>query len=257
MAIYLEKIVALDRKIVKFIGYNTPMKKYLLVIGLGVAIAVGIVGFWYLRNLSANPLRDERVMDWIRNPQKHPDWAVVVGKRCGDAPFQMPTNGFIGYLWDDSFRVGHRHQGIDIFGGTPPGQVEVRTAYAGYLSRLPDWKSSLIVRVPSDPLQPGRQIWTYYTHLAGPDGASLIAPEFPAGTSEVWVPAGTLLGRQGNFSGTPGSPAGVHLHFSIVMDDGQGKFRNELEIENTLDPSPYFGLNLNAHQNRDEIPLCK
>jgi hypothetical protein len=233
------------------------MKKYLLIIGLGVAIAAGIGVFWYLRGSSGNPLRDERVMDWIRNPQKHPDWAVVAGKRCGSAPFQLPTSGFIGYLWDDSFRIGHRHQGIDIFGGTVPGQVEVRTAYDGYLSRLPDWKSSLIVRVPSDPLQPGRQIWTYYTHLADPDGVSLIVPEFPMGTSEVWVPAGTLLGRQGNFSGTPGSPVGVHLHFSIVLDDGQGKFRNELQIENTLDPSPYFGLKLNARQNRDEIPLCK
>ena len=52
--------------------------------------------------------------------------------------------------------------------------------------------------------------------------------------------AGTFLGYQGNFSGTPGNPTGVHLHFSIVMDDGEGGFLNELKIRNTLDPSPYF-----------------
>jgi hypothetical protein len=231
------------------------MKKWLL-LGLVVLAAAGVGVYWVLRHWSSSPLRDERVLAWIRSPQSHPEWAVQMGQRCAAAPFMLPTSGYIGYLWDDSFRVGHRHQGIDIFGGAKPGVVEVRTAYDGYLSRLPDWKSSLIVRIPRDPLQPERQIWTYYTHLAGPDGVSLIAPEFPPGTSEVFVPAGTLLGRQGNFSGTPGAPVGVHLHFSIVLDDGQGHFRNELEIANTLDPSPYLGLNLNAHNNRDEIPRC-
>jgi hypothetical protein len=34
----------------------------------------------------------------------------------------------------------------------------------------------------------------------------------------------------------------MHLHFSVVKDDGHGKFLNELRIENTLDPSPYLGL---------------
>lgn len=176
--------------------------------------------------------------------------------RCGDAPFQLPTSGYIGYLWGDSFRPGHRHQGIDIFSGAQPGVVEVRAAFDGYLTRRADWKSSLITRIPSDPLQPGRQIWLYYTHLAGPDGKSLIAPEFPAGTQEVFVRAGTLLGWQGNYSGIAFAPVGVHLHFSIVLDDGGGNFRNELEIENTLDPSPYLGLNLNAYQNPDQVPVC-
>ena len=83
-----------------------------------------------------------------------------------------------------------------------------------------------------------------------------INPNFPPGTSEVYVEAGTLLGYQGNFSGSPGNPTGIHLHFSIVLDDGQGKFMNELEISNTLDPSPYFGLKLNANTNQSSIPLC-
>ena len=81
--------------------------------------------------------------------------------------------------------------------------------------------------------------------------------DFPTGTFEVFVEAGALLGYQGNFSGTPGVPTGIHLHFSIVLDDGQGKFRNELEVANTLDPSPYLGLMLNAITNRDKIPVCE
>ncbi len=133
----------------------------------------------------------------------------------------------------------------------------VVAAYSGYLSRLPDWKSSLIIRLPEDPLQPGRQIWTYYTHMADADGGSYISPEYPPGTSEVYVEAGTPLGYQGNYSGDPDNPTGVHLHFSIVLDDGLGSFRNELEMRNTLDPSPYFQLPLNAELNRGEIPVCR
>lgn len=200
--------------------------------------------------------RDMRVIEWIRNAQDHPDWAVKAGQRCAGAPFLIPTDGYIGYLWDDSFRPGHRHQGIDIFGAGPVGDTPVYAAADGYLTRQADWKSSLIIRLPADPLEPGRQVWIYYTHMADSQGNSLIAESFPPGAQEVFVQAGTLLGYQGNYSGTPGQPVGVHLHFSVVREDGQGRYLNELEIENTLDPSPYLGLNLNAHQNLGDIPLC-
>ena len=168
----------------------------------------------------------------------------------------MPTNGFIGFIWDDSFRPGHRHQGLDMFGLADPGVVPVYAAYPGYLSRLPDWKSTVIIRIPDDPLRPGRQIWTYYTHMADSDGTSYISEAFPPGTSEVYVEEGTLLGYQGNYSGDPNNPTGVHLHFSIVKDDGNGSFLNELAIKNTLDPSPYLGMPLNAKGNPDEVPVC-
>jgi hypothetical protein len=178
------------------------------------------------------------------------------GTRCGDAPFIFPTDGLVGFIWDDSFRAGHHHQGIDIFSGTEPGETPVHAAYPGYLTRLSDWKSSVIVRVPEDPLQPGRQIWVYYTHMADQNGTSYISSQFPAGTSEVLIEAGTLLGYQGNYSGDPNNPVGVHLHLSIVKDDGNGHFKNELEIRNTYDPSDYLGMPLNANMNRDTVPLC-
>ncbi|NWG34644.1 MAG: hypothetical protein HXY42_09395 [Chloroflexi bacterium] len=92
--------------------------------------------------------------------------------------------------------------------------------------------------------------------MADSTGHSFISDRFPAGTSEKYIEAGTFLGYQGNYSGDPGNPVGVHLHFSIVRDDGNGHFTNELEIRNTLDPSPYLGLPLNAYKNRDQIPQC-
>jgi hypothetical protein len=80
--------------------------------------------------------------------------------------------------------------------------------------------------------------------------------KFPPGTSEVFVEAEELLGFQGNYSGDPGNPVGVHLHFSIVLDDGTGGFRNELKINNTLDPSAYLGVNLNGQNDPEAIPVC-
>lgn len=200
--------------------------------------------------------RASQVFAWLRQPDLGFDRLMRAGERCGEAPFIMPTDGLIGFLWGDSFRPGHTHQGVDIFSGRPPGEVPVIAAYPGYLTRLPDWKSTVIIRIPQDPLNPGRQIWTYYTHMADREGNSFVSSAFPPGTWEVLVEAGTLLGYQGDFSGDPGNPTGVHLHISIVQDDGQGGFKNELHIRNTYDPSPYFGLALNARENQDSIPVC-
>jgi len=214
-----------------------------------------VAGYFLYQRYAAGMQRSGRVLAWLRNSNAHPDWQMKAGQRCGSAPFVFPTDGFVGYLWDDSFRPGHRHQGIDIFGGEQPGVTPVVVAYPGYLTRLPDWKSSLIIRIPADPLEPGRQIWTYYTHMADSEGNSFLSPEFPTGTHDVYVEAGTLLGYQGNYSGDPFNPTGIHLHFSIVKDD-HGRFANELDFHNTLDPSPYLGLPLNARINTNQIPVC-
>jgi hypothetical protein len=220
---------------------------------LVIILVAAYFGFPWLRTRVG---RMDRLHQWMNNPSAHMDWTIQAGKRCGDAPFILPTNGYVGFVWGDSFRPGHQHQGIDVFGGDVPGKTPVIAAYPGYLTRLPDWKSTVILRVPSDPLNPGHQIWNYYTHMADKNGSSYISPEFPPGTSEVFVEEGTFLGYQGDFSGDPNNPVGVHLHFSIVKDDGQGSFTNELEIGNTLDPSPYLGLSLNASQNQDDIVAC-
>lgn len=216
-----------------------------------------LAGIIYILRRPGNAGRNVRVLQFLNDPKKYSGWMMHASDRCGEAPFLFPTDGYVGYLWDDSFRPGHRHQGIDIFGGKEAGVTPVYSASDGYLTRLQDWKSTVIIRIPQDPLQPDRQIWAYYTHLADKDGNSLIAEDFPPGSKEVFVKAGRLLGYQGNYSGTPGNPTGVHLHFSIVLGDDSGGFRNELEIRNTLDPSPYLGLNLDAGRNVNEIPLCE
>lgn len=237
---------------------NTPRFGSPLRLALALLILVPLIGGYVAyRWWNRGGERTTRVWAYFRDPQTQADQTVRSGERCGDAPFLMPTDGLIGFLWGDSFRPGHTHQGIDIFGGSPPGEVPVLAAHPGYLTRRPDWVSSVIIRIPEDPLRPGRQIWTYYTHLADEAGNSFISPAFPPGTAEVFVEAGTFLGYQGNYSGNPGNPTGVHLHFSVVKDDGRGSFLNELEIRNTYDPSPYFNLPLNGRTNREKVPTCR
>ena len=224
---------------------------------LSILIVLSIVGGYLIyRDMRTSGARSVKIVQWFRDPESHAELTILQGERCGDAPFILPTNGIIGYLWDDSFRPGHRHQGIDIFGGEEVGETPVISAYEGYLSRMPNWTSTVIMRVPRDPLNPEQQIWLYYTHMADAEGNSFIVDAFPRGTSEVFIPAGTLLGYQGNYSGDPFNPTGIHLHFSIVKDDGFGTYMNELKIENTLDPSSYLGMSLNAKTNQDGIPTC-
>ena len=225
----------------------------LLLLALLAAAWLGPQAYRYLRTRS---YRFGKLGQWFQNPAAHPDWTIQGGARCGNAVFLLPTSGYVGFLWDDSFKFGQRHQGVDIFSGEGPGVTPVVAAYSGYLTRRADWKSTLAIRLPSDPLQPGRQIWLYYTHMAMPDGSDLIDAAFPPGTAEAFVEAGALLGYQGNYSGDPGNPTGVHLHFSIVLDDGAGFLRNELNICNTLDPSPYLGLQVNANRSGKKVPLC-
>lgn len=209
-------------------------------------LAIAAALLWYTGERASNsgpPIRT-----WFTNPSARPALVTAGGVACPGAPFILPSSGLVGLLWRDPlgpYTVFNRHTGIDIFGDGPSGTVPVYAAYEGHLTRMDNWVSSVIIR-HDDPLQPGRTIWTYYTHMASRDGSrSYIVPEYPAGTYEQPVQQGDLLGYQGEYS--PGLPIGLHLHFSIVLSDEEGSFRNEAVLENTLDPSPYLGLPLNIN----------
>ena len=231
------------------------MSKRFLLISISVVVVVtAAVTAYYL--YQPNAARISKFRQWMKDPASHSDWKLLAGSQCGSAPFLFPTDGMVGFLWGDTMSKLHKHQGIDIFAGTDIGITKVIAAYPGYLTRLSDWKSAVIVRVPNDPLKPNRQIWLYYAHMADPHGNSFISGDFPQGTTEKYIDAGTLLGHMGDYSGDPNNPVGVHLHFSIIQDDGTGKFKNELDINNTYDPSPYLGLPLNGYKNTDTVPIC-
>jgi murein DD-endopeptidase MepM/ murein hydrolase activator NlpD len=227
---------------------------------LATGLVIGVVAAGYLAYRYVFYARSAR-WNQYRSYRNHPeDYAEIVmhpGQRCGDAPFAFPTTGAVFGFWDQSYRPGHRHSGLDIFAGTEPGVTPVYAAYDGYLTRESDWISTVIIRIPEDPLHPGEQVWTYYTHMATKEGVSFIVDDFPQGTYEVFVREGTLLGYQGNYSGDPVNPTGLHLHFSVVRDNGQGGYLNELDIRNTYDPSPYFNLDFNNNSNSDDFARCE
>lgn len=205
-------------------------------------------------------LRESGFIDYFRHRQ-NPDSvdlprATELGQ-CPAAPFIMPTAGWVGVLYGDSILGTVNHSGLDIFGLEGNGVTPVYATYDGYLTRLPEWVSAVIIRHPQDPLAPGRQIWTYYTHM-GDDaaGQSYIIDQIPPGTVELPVKQGTLLGYQGDYNGQSWRSIDTHLHFSIVLDNGQGTFRNETDIANTIDPSPYLGMRLNS-SCADRPPICR
>lgn len=208
------------------------------------AAYLGLEGFSSAQSNSPAPIRQ-----WFTDPAARPALATVMrGQPCPGAPFSLPSDGLIGLLWNDPagpYTVFSTHTGIDIFGDGDPGTVPVVAAYGGYLTRLREWRASVIIR-HEDPLAPGRTIWSYYTHMASRTGdRSFIEPAFPPGTREMWVEQGTLLGYQGEYTGNSPAPVGLHLHFSLVLSEPDGSFRNEGRLANTLDPSPYLGMPLN------------
>ena len=227
----------------------------IVLILFGVSLAVGgvLLRRW-LRDDSPTRVALNR---WFSDPGSRDALETRLTAPCPNAPFLLPSQGFVGFLYDDHsapYTPLNAHPGVDIFGNGEVGTVPVYAAYDGYLTRLASWKSAVIIRIPHDPLDETRQIWTYYTHMASEDGAtSFISADYPAGTSEKFVTQGTLLGYQGLYTGNA-SRIGMHVHVSVVRSDPDGSFRNESIFENTLDPSPYFGLTLNA-AGRLTIPV--
>ena len=246
----------------KFIRWLIHPRFRLLKIG-GLLIAA--VGTLYLLNQASgywrmlNDPRSRPFLQWAQGDAEARAKLITVQRdACPGAPFILPTDGFIGLLYADPrgpYSSSNPHQGIDIFSEGEPGVTPVYAAYDGFLSREAGWRSALILRVPDDPLRPGNQIWLYYTHMADQDGNSFIEPAFPPGTSELFVEQGTLLGYTGDYNGNSARTIWVHLHFSIVKDDGNGRYLNELEFTNTLDPSPYLGMAVN-YQCPGTAPGC-
>lgn len=219
-------------------------RRLFIVLIAGLIPASGVLAYWWLLDSPTHVQLDS----WADKRIERASLLTALTQPCPGAPFLLPSSGFVGFLYGDHtppYTPFNPHPGIDIFGDGDPGVVPIYAAYDGYLTRLPDWISSVIIRIPHDPLNPARQIWTYYTHMASKSGdQSFISSDFPPGTTEKAVKQGTLLGYQGLYSGSE-PPILMHLHFSIVIDKG-GSFTNETRFNDTIDPSPYFGMTLNT-----------
>ncbi len=243
------------RVVIRFRRLVWWKKGLIALAGLIVMAGGGIVALYFYSQSLTNS--NDYIHRWFNDPGSRAELSTVQREPCPGAPFLLPSDGLVGLLWRDPaapYNLLNRHTGLDIFGDGQPGTVPVYAAYDGYLTRLPEWKSTVIIR-HDDPLQPGRTIWTYYTHMASKDGnPSFVVDDFPPGIHEVWVTQGTLLGYQGEYNGEGLFPIGMHVHVSIVKSAPDGSFKNEARIGNTLDPSPYFGMDLNI-KNKPPRPV--
>ncbi len=238
------------------------MRRRVIGLVLGAVVVVGIY-FGYRMVRSPGTRRDsldQAFFQWTSGNERGREKMITEQSQpCPNAPFILPTKGYIGLLYGDPrspYSSSHPHQGIDIFSLGNPGETPVYAAYDGYLTRQPSWRSAVIIRVPDDPVSPGHQIWLYYAHMSDSSGeTSYIADAFPPGTREAFVKQGTLLGYTGNYSGKALYTVWVHLHFSIVLDDGRGNYLNELEFDNTVDPSRYLGMPVN-YACASPVPDC-
>ena len=113
---------------------SQSLKKFLIAFFSFLFVVLVVLVYFFLIKQPGSTQRSSRVMEWIRYPEKNPDWAIQAGDRCENAPFSMPTSGYIGFLWDDSFRPGHHHTGLDIFGGSDVGITPIYAAYDGYFN---------------------------------------------------------------------------------------------------------------------------
>ncbi len=194
---------------------------------------------------------------WQRLQGEVVDLPRATGRQaCAEAPFILPTDGWVGIVYGDAMITSANHTGLDIFGLLGNGVTPVYAAYDGYAYREANWVSAVIIRHPEDPLNPSRQIWTYYTHMADRQGNSYIVEAIPPGTANLPVSQGDVIGYQGDYNGRSWRNIGTHLHFSIVRSDAFGNYRNETDINNTLDPSPYLGMRLN-NRCADRPPVCR
>lgn len=153
---------------------------------------------------------------------------------CAGAVWRLPAAAQNGMRWRDGF--------VDFFGRGNAGELPVRAVSGGLLMRRDDWTDAVAVQ-HDDPLAPGRKVWTYYAHMAGPTGSeSFVAPDFPPGAAEIPVQAGDMIGHQGSWSGRPNFPMWVHVRFAVVRALDDGSFPAALTPDALLNPAPYLGL---------------
>jgi len=177
-------------------------------------------------------------------PRRTAGIAAPVAGVCPGAPWPLPTSGALGLYWYNEtlllMGIGYDHT------------VPVYAVADGRLMRRADWPDAVAI-LHDDPLEPGRQVWTFYGGMAAADGqTSYVNAAFPPGSTDVPVKAGELLGYQGSYRSS-----WVHLHFAIVPPLADGTFpaalvwrdtENDLSMAQVLaqierrDPSAYLGI---------------
>ena len=167
---------------------------------------------------------------------------------CPGAAWELPSSASLG--------IQLRDGGIDLFGQGNEGAIPVHAPVDGLLTRLSDRTDAVAIQ-SDDPLQPGNKVWTLYEGMASADGRrSYIAEEFPAGSADVRVRAGQIIGYQGTWSGKPQWSMWVHIHFSVIYVDDPALRPGQMTSITFLDPARYLGLMLDVSNQNLQSMRC-
>jgi hypothetical protein len=116
-----------------------------LILGIGAFAAYRLYR-WY-RNSGTGS--NNYIVEWLTDPASHEVLKSEAFSRCPNAPFILPTEGFIGLLWNDAsapYNFTSRHTGLDIFGYGTVGTIPIYAVYEGWLTRHEDWRSTVSLR---------------------------------------------------------------------------------------------------------------
>jgi hypothetical protein len=168
---------------------------------------------------------------------------------CPGSAWRLPGDGSLGIqLVDD---------GIDFFGNAREGSTPVYAMADGILTRRPEWVDAVAI-LHDDPLRPGEKLWAFYGGMAAANGTdSFVAQDFPAGSTDIPVKSGQLLGYQGTWSGTPDWPKWVHVFIALVDAHGKSSQPKNITSADLLDPAPYLGLIVDAGKDYPQSLKCE
>jgi hypothetical protein len=168
---------------------------------------------------------------------------------CPGAPWRLPSDGSLGVRSTD----GQVH----FLGQGKEGSIPVYAVADGSLTRLRGWVDAVAV-LHEDPLRAGKKVWAVYGGMAAANSTdSFIVEDFPAGSRDIPVQSGQLLGYQGTWSGTPLWRTWIHTSFAITQAAQNEVFSKTLTLPNILDPVPYLGLSLRAGNENLQSLKCR
>ena len=168
---------------------------------------------------------------------------------CQAAVWRLPSEGTLGVQLEGLT--------LEFFGYGNKNSIPVYAVADGLLTRQPGWLDAVAV-LHEDPLNPGTQVWTYYTGMADANGTvSFVAEDFPPGIANIPVKSGQVLGYQGSWGGLPLRPKWVHASFAVVDALGQNTFPEDMTAQHALDPVAYLGLNIEAGNTHLQPLTCE
>ena len=74
----------------------------LLFVIMLVAIMAAI-SYFVFRSYAQPRIHFSRLWQYWNDPERYSLWGVKAGERCGEAPFLIPTDGFVAFFWGDRY----------------------------------------------------------------------------------------------------------------------------------------------------------